>query len=240
MTPTAGWRRRRRRDVGVDLLAASVTTRSSPPSPSNLFDRVAEVHPHPVVAVDPLEHAADLRPEHPIQGGLEDLHDRDVAAEFRSDAATSAPMNPMPTHTARAPSVAASRICSASPAIREGRTRPARPAPGHLAASVAAAGAHDGRSNGSARRPRAPPRARPRRAARPASRSALDLVLRVPRRPAGPRRPRVAAPRAGTPSRAAAARTEASSSAPIRPAGPSYPSPAGLPRRSRRRGSPRR
>ena len=76
------------RDVGVDPLPALGDDAFEPSVSLEPLDRVVEVHRHPVIAMDRLEHATDLGPEDPIQGGLEDLDDRYVAphrSQGRSD-----------------------------------------------------------------------------------------------------------------------------------------------------------
>ncbi len=58
-----------------------VTTRLEPAVALEARHRLVEEHLHPVVAMQRLDRPAEVGAEHPVQGGLEDLHDRDVDAE---------------------------------------------------------------------------------------------------------------------------------------------------------------
>ena len=69
------------RDIRVDAPAAARHDRFETTVALEARDGLVEEHLHAVVSVESFERPADVAAEHPVQGGLEDLHDRDVEAE---------------------------------------------------------------------------------------------------------------------------------------------------------------
>ena len=144
-----------------------MTTRSTRPSPSNRATASLKMHLHPVVAMERLDRAADLARRAPGTGAVSNTSTTVTSSpSVRSEAATSAPMNPMPTHDharARRRRVAGS---ARRPRRTAGRSTPARSAPGIAAGGSARRSRRSSASNGdplAARRAR--PRGRRRRAA---------------------------------------------------------------------------